>query len=55
MTSWTSDELERIAAAGGTDHLSVHGFHRSMVVVAVLLLAGGVIAAVGIRNVPMTD
>jgi EmrB/QacA subfamily drug resistance transporter len=41
-----------IAAAGGTDHLSAHGFHRAMVVVAVLLGLGGALGAVGIRNVP---
>jgi EmrB/QacA subfamily drug resistance transporter len=39
-----------IAAAGGTDHLSAHGFHRSMVIVGVLVALGGVIGAVGIRN-----
>jgi len=40
-----------IAAAGGTDHLSAHGFHRAMAVVAVLVGLGGVLGAVGIRNV----
>jgi EmrB/QacA subfamily drug resistance transporter len=39
-----------IAAAGGTDHLSVSGFHRSMAVCAALLIGGGLIAAAGIRN-----
>jgi predicted MFS family arabinose efflux permease len=39
-----------IAAAGGSDHLSVQGFHRAMLIVAVLLGVGGVIGAVGIRN-----
>jgi EmrB/QacA subfamily drug resistance transporter len=39
-----------IAAAGGGDHLTVHGFHVTMVVVAVLLVCGGLIGAVGIRN-----
>ncbi len=39
-----------IAAAGGRDHLTEHGFHLTMVVVAVLLMCGGVIGAVGIRN-----
>jgi EmrB/QacA subfamily drug resistance transporter len=39
-----------IAAAGGSDHLSVQGFHRAMLIVAVLLGMGGTIGAVGIRN-----
>jgi EmrB/QacA subfamily drug resistance transporter len=39
-----------IAAAGGTDHLSVQGFHRAMLVVVVLLGIGGTIGAIGIRN-----
>ena len=39
-----------IAAAGGGDHLTVHGFHVTMAAVAGLLIAGGVIGAVGIRN-----
>ena len=39
-----------IAAAGGADHLSAQGFHRAMLIVAVLLAGGGVIGAVGIRN-----
>jgi EmrB/QacA subfamily drug resistance transporter len=39
-----------IAASGGSDHLTASGFHRTMIVVAVLLLAGGVIGAAGIRN-----
>jgi MFS family permease len=39
-----------IAAAGGSDHLSIQGFHRAMLIVAVLLGAGGIIGAVGIRN-----
>jgi EmrB/QacA subfamily drug resistance transporter len=39
-----------VAAAGSTDHLSVQGFHRAMLIVAVLLGAGGVIGAIGIRN-----
>jgi len=42
-----------IAAAGGTDHLSAHGFHRAMAIVAVLLAGGGVLGAVGLRNVPI--
>ena len=41
-----------VAAAGGSDHLSLQGFHRAMLIVAVLLGAGGVIGAVGIRNPP---
>jgi EmrB/QacA subfamily drug resistance transporter len=43
-----------IAAAGGGDHLSVQGFHRAMLIVAVLLGVGGAIGAVGIRN-PVPD
>ena len=39
-----------IAAAGGGDHLTVHGFHQSMLVVCALLIVGGAIGAVGIRN-----
>jgi EmrB/QacA subfamily drug resistance transporter len=39
-----------IAASGGGDHLTAHGFHLTMVVVAVLLFSGGMIGAVGIRN-----
>jgi EmrB/QacA subfamily drug resistance transporter len=39
-----------IAAAGGADHLTEHGFHVTMVVVAVLLVCGGLIGAIGIRN-----
>jgi EmrB/QacA subfamily drug resistance transporter len=39
-----------IAAAGGGDHLTEHGFHVTMVVVAVLLMCGGLIGAVGLRN-----
>jgi predicted MFS family arabinose efflux permease len=39
-----------IAAAGGGDHLTAHGFHVTMLVVAALLFCGGVIGAVGIRN-----
>ena len=41
-----------ITAAGGGDHLTEHGFHVTMVVVAVLLACGGVIGAIGIRNPP---
>jgi EmrB/QacA subfamily drug resistance transporter len=39
-----------IAAAGSTDHLSAQGFHRAMLIVAVLLGVGGLIGAAGIRN-----
>ena len=39
-----------VAAAGSTDHLSTQGFHRAMLVVAVLLAAGGLLGAVGIKN-----
>ncbi|HKC77311.1 MAG TPA: MFS transporter [Gaiellaceae bacterium] len=39
-----------IAASGGGRHLTAHGFHVTMAVVAGLLVCGGVIGAVGIRN-----
>ncbi|MGH3025637.1 MAG: MFS transporter, partial [Gaiellaceae bacterium] len=39
-----------IAAAGGGDHLTARGFHHSMLVVCVLMVVGGLIGAVGIRN-----
>ena len=39
-----------IAASGGGDHLTAHGFHVTMAVVAGLLVCGGVIGAIGIRN-----
>jgi predicted MFS family arabinose efflux permease len=39
-----------IAAAGGGDHLTTHGFHVTMAVVAGLLVSGGLIGAIGIRN-----
>jgi EmrB/QacA subfamily drug resistance transporter len=39
-----------IAAAGGGDHLTAHGFHVTMAVVAGLLVCGGLIGAIGIRN-----
>jgi EmrB/QacA subfamily drug resistance transporter len=38
-----------IAASSGAN-LSTHGFHRAMLIVAVLLAAGGAIGATGIRN-----
>jgi EmrB/QacA subfamily drug resistance transporter len=41
-----------IFAAGGGDHLTVHGFHLTMAVVAVLLVSGGLTGAIGIRNPP---
>ena len=39
-----------IAAAGGTDHLTAAGFHHTMLAVAAMLVAGGLIGAVGLRN-----
>jgi len=39
-----------IVAVGGGDNLTVHGFHEVMTVVAFLLLCGGLIGAIGIRN-----
>ncbi len=39
-----------IAAAGGSDQLSERGFHRTMLIVAILLICGGLIGATGIRN-----
>jgi EmrB/QacA subfamily drug resistance transporter len=39
-----------ITAAGGGDHLTAHGFHVTMAAVAALLVGGGLIGAVGIRN-----
>jgi len=39
-----------IVAAGGGDHLTVGGFHATMVVVSALLASGGLIGAVGLRN-----
>ncbi len=39
-----------IVAAGGGDHLTVHGFHVTMGVVTGLLVCGGLIGAIGIRN-----
>ena len=41
-----------ILAAGGGDHLTEHGFHLTMGAVAVLLVCGGLIGAIGIRNPP---
>jgi EmrB/QacA subfamily drug resistance transporter len=39
-----------IAASGGGDHLTVHGFHVTMGAVAGLLVCGGLIGAIGLRN-----
>jgi EmrB/QacA subfamily drug resistance transporter len=39
-----------IAASSGTTHLTMHGFHVAMLVTGVLIVAGGAIGAVGIRN-----
>lgn len=39
-----------IAASGGGRHLTAHGFHLTMAIVAALLVCGGLIGAVGIRN-----
>jgi EmrB/QacA subfamily drug resistance transporter len=39
-----------IAAAGGGTHLTLHGFHRAMLITGVLVMAGGAIGAAGIRN-----
>ena len=39
-----------VVAAGGGDHLTAAGFHNAMIVTGVLLLVGGAIGAVGIRN-----
>jgi EmrB/QacA subfamily drug resistance transporter len=39
-----------ILAAGGGDHLTVHGFHATMGAVSALLVSGGLIGAIGIRN-----
>jgi predicted MFS family arabinose efflux permease len=39
-----------IAATAGTGHLTVHGYHATMAVVAAMLVLGGVIGGVGLRN-----
>jgi EmrB/QacA subfamily drug resistance transporter len=39
-----------ILAAGGGDHLTEHGFHLTMAAVSGLLVCGGLIGALGIRN-----
>jgi EmrB/QacA subfamily drug resistance transporter len=41
-----------IVASGGADHLTEHGFHATMGVVSLLLVCGGLIGAIGIRNPP---
>jgi EmrB/QacA subfamily drug resistance transporter len=41
-----------IAASGGARRLTEHGFHVAMLITGVLVAAGGVIGAVGIRNPP---
>ena len=39
-----------IAASGGANRLSAHGFHVAMLITAVLVASGGVLGALGIRN-----
>jgi EmrB/QacA subfamily drug resistance transporter len=39
-----------IAASGGSETLTEHGFHVAMAITGLLICAGGVIGAVGIRN-----
>ena len=39
-----------IAAASGTARLTAHGFHVAMLVTGMLMCAGGLIGAAGIRN-----
>jgi hypothetical protein len=39
-----------LAVASGARGLTVHGFHKAMMITAVLVMAGGAIGAVGIRN-----
>jgi len=41
-----------IGASGGSANLTMHGFHLSMLVTGVLIVAGGAIGAIGIRNPP---
>ncbi len=43
-----------VVASGGGDGLTVAGFHNAMLVTAALLVAGGVIGAVGVRNRPLS-
>jgi hypothetical protein len=44
-----------IVAAGGSDHLTVHGFRNAMLGAAALLVAGGLIGAAGLRNPARSD
>jgi len=39
-----------LVVANGVHGLNAHGFHESMLITAVLVMAGGAIGAVGIRN-----
>jgi EmrB/QacA subfamily drug resistance transporter len=39
-----------VVVASGAHGLTVHGFHEAMLITAVLVMAGGAIGAVGIRN-----
>jgi hypothetical protein len=39
-----------IAASGGSDTLSAHGFQVAMLVTGALICVGGVIGGAGIRN-----
>jgi len=39
-----------VAASGGGDRLTVHGFHRAMLITGGLIALGGAIGAAGIRN-----
>jgi EmrB/QacA subfamily drug resistance transporter len=39
-----------LAAAGGGNRLSEHGFHLAMLITAALIAAGGAVGAAGIRN-----
>ena len=42
-----------VVASGGGDGLTVAGFHNAMLVTAALLVIGGAIGAVGVRNRPL--
>ena len=44
------DRRANVVVANGTRGLSVHGFHEATLITAVLVMGGGVIGAVGIRN-----
>jgi len=39
-----------VAAAGGSDRLTLRGFHTVVLIVAALLVAGGLLGALGLRN-----